>query len=80
MTHILIRVFCCNNHLVGIYSDEIREKYPFFCYECPDTPADLREGKYPWYATTEVVDSGGGTYGTVLPDQERPEAQTERPA
>jgi hypothetical protein len=54
--HVKIKVFCDGGHLVGEYTDEVNEKYPFFCYQCPDHPRDLREGKYPWYLTTEIVD------------------------
>lgn len=59
--HVKIKVFCADDHLVAEYLDEIREKYPFFCYSCPDAPEDLRDGKYPWYATTEIVDDRPGS-------------------
>jgi hypothetical protein len=34
------------------YTGAIQEKYPFWCDVCEET---IREGKYPWTVTTEIV-------------------------
>lgn len=49
--HVKMTVTCASGHVVGTYTDEIAEKYPFYCEECGDT----LHGRYPWKITAEIV-------------------------
>lgn len=50
--HVRITVTGDCGHILGVYSDAIKEKYPFWCDKCQE---DKRLGSYPWKLTTELV-------------------------
>lgn len=46
----------CGHEL--IYTDEIDEKYPFWCAQCEDY---FRTESYPWKLRTEIIATEGST-------------------